>query len=235
MPVQLPLDIRLRDSATFSSFLVTKNEQVVAALEQFAIGCGDEFLYIAGAAGAGKTHLLNAVCHTAREQGMSTVYLPLQRHAELSPAMLQGWDSMQMVCIDDVHCIVGMPDWEEALFHLFNQLREQGVFLLITGEQKPQALSCQLADLCSRLSWGVVFGLQLPDDEMKQRIMQQTASQRGLELPDEVARYLLRHCSRELTDLVRLLDELDSHSLAQQRRLTIPFVSDFLSQQPASR
>jgi DnaA family protein len=61
-------------------------------------------------------------------------------------------------------------------------------------------------------------------DEQKITALQQRANQRGMELNDEVGRYLITRFSREMPNLISLLDTLDRVSLAEQRRLTIPLV-----------
>lgn len=71
--------------------------------------------------------------------------------------------------------------------------------------------------------------MQRPDDAACKEILAQRAALRGLELPEPVADYLLRRCSRDLSTLLALLDRLDLAALAQQRRLTIPFVREQLA------
>jgi DnaA family protein len=85
-----------------------------------------------------------------------------------------------------------------------------------------------LADLRSRLSWGIVYQLAQVDDEEKAAILQFRASRRGLQLPAEVARYIVNRAPRAMQSLLDLLDVLDKTSLAQQRALSIPFVKQVL-------
>jgi len=81
----------------------------------------------------------------------------------------------------------------------------------------------------SRLQACTVFQLRLLSDDDKQKLLQQKARVRGLDLPDEVARYLLNRQQRDIRALVSTLDILDKASMVHQRRLTIPFVKDVLS------
>ena len=81
-----------------------------------------------------------------------------------------------------------------------------------------------LPDLSSRLAWGVVFQLQNLDDQDKQQMLQLRAALRGLQLPDEVARYILSRGARGMGELFTALERLDQASLQAQHRLTIPFV-----------
>ena len=89
-------------------------------------------------------------------------------------------------------------------------------------------LDIVMPDLATRLGWGLALRLEVLTDEEKSAALQQRGAQRGLELGPQVADYLLRHCSRDMTDLFQLLDDLDRASLAAQRRLTIPFVREHL-------
>ena len=223
-PAQLPLKLSLRESATFAGFFPAGNEAAVHALRQAT----EPYVFLAGVEGSGKTHLLQAACHAARESGASSAYIPLARQDELSPGVLEGLEHVELVCLDDVDAVAGNATWELALFNLFNQIHGTDGRLLITGSEVPTHLPIGLADLASRLTWGPVFQLRVLADEHKTAALQLRAASRGVELPDEVATYLLRRCPRDLTSLFALLDRLDTASLAAQRRLTIPFVRQFV-------
>jgi DnaA family protein len=102
--------------------------------------------------------------------------------------------------------------------------------LYVSAKSSPASLNIKLADLISRLNWGPVYQLQVLEDADKVQAMQQRADQRGFELPDEVANYLLSRYPRDLHSLFALLDRLDFASLQAQRRLTIPFVKSHLAE-----
>lgn len=228
MAAQLPLHIGLRDSATFANFYPADNAQVVAQIQQCAQLEGEHFIFIHGATGDGKSHLLQAACHAASEQGRPVVYLPLAQHAQFSIEMLEGLEHMSLLCIDDLDAIAGDTEWEEAVFHLYNRVRDAGTHLIVAANNHPTALAIQLPDLQSRLLWGLVFMLQPLDEEQLTAALQLRARGRGLDLPDEVVAYLLKRCARDMNSLFDLLEELDRESLVAQRKLTIPFVRQFV-------
>jgi DnaA family protein len=221
---QLPLRIGLRDSATFANFLPASNAQALHALQQQ----NEPFIYLWGPSGSGKSHLMQAACHAVTEAGGSAVYLPLAELSPMSPELLDGMEQMQLVCIDEVDSIAGNGSWEQALFHLYNRLRDSGNRLVVAGRASPMALGLNLPDLVSRLGWGPVYQLQLLSDEEKAAALRLRAAQRGMEMPPEVASYLLNRAPRDMQALFALLDELDEVSLAAQRRLTIPFVREII-------
>jgi DnaA family protein len=221
--IQLPLGIGLRDSATFSNFHPGANREALQALR----GGGEQFIYLWGGAGSGKTHLLQALCQQQAEQERAVAYLPLAEPG-MVPEMLEGMESMELLAIDDLDAVAGQAAWETGLFHLYNRMRDAGARLVVTASVSPAALSIELPDLASRLSWGLTLHLAANDDAAKLAILQQRARNRGLELSDEVGGYLLRNCERDMENLIRLLERLDAASLREQRRLTIPFVKQLL-------
>lgn len=220
--LQLPLGIRLRDGNTFGNFVAGPNDEALAYLQTQLRG--GVAVYVWGEGGTGKTHLLQAACHQAADEGLRTAYIPLGSWRELSVALLEGLEAADLVCIDDIAAIAGHQAWEAALFHLYNRLRDAGGTLLVSGSLPPASLPLELPDLRSRLAWGMVFQLRALDDEEKLAGLRQRARARGLELPEKVGRYLLQRCPRDMATLFRLLETLDQASLAAQRRLTIPFV-----------
>lgn len=220
MAVQLPLGIALADGATFDNYLPGENAAAVASVR----GAAEAFVYLWGARGTGRTHLLQAACHAA--VGDAAAYLPLAQHRDLSPELLEGLEHTALVCLDDIDAIVGIEPWELGLFHLYNRLRESGTRLLVAADRAPAALALRLPDLTSRLGWGPVFQLHALTDTDKLAALQLRARGRGLELPDDVGHYLLRRCPRDMHSLFHVLDVLDRAALAAQRRLTIPFVRE---------
>ncbi|HEB55994.1 MAG TPA: DnaA regulatory inactivator Hda [Gammaproteobacteria bacterium] len=223
MSIQLPLGVQLRDSATFASFYSAQNRQLLVALKEMRETC----VYFWGKAGTGKSHLLQALCHEKANEGWRVAYLPLAETG-LMPAMLDDMDQFDLVCMDDLQSVAGHKDWEIALFHFYNRIQSRAGRLVISATQAPTSLPLELPDLISRLGWGLVFQLHELADEDKQAALQLRAQARGLELTDEVASYLLRRVPRDMTSLFALLERLDEASLAAQRKLTIPFVREFV-------
>ncbi|HEB86773.1 MAG TPA: DnaA regulatory inactivator Hda [Gammaproteobacteria bacterium] len=223
MSVQLPLGVQLRDSATFASFHSAHNRQLLTALKETRETC----VYFWGKAGTGKSHLLQALCHEKAGEGWRVAYLPLAE-PDLMPAMLDDMDQFDLICVDDLHYVAGKKDWEIALFHCYNRIQTRAGRLVISANQAPPSLPIGLPDLASRLGWGLVFQFHELADEDKQAALQLRAQARGLDLSDEVAAYLLRHAPRDMSSLFSLLERLDKASLAAQRKLTIPFVRQFI-------
>lgn len=229
--MQLSLGVSLSDQATFANFYADPhNLSVLAALQQFSVAEGDSNLLIWGNAGCGLTHLLQACCHRAFEVGVPIQYLPLAELKEYVPEeIFEGVELFDLVCLDDVHAIAGDLNWEQAVFHLYNRLRDSGRRLLVASHQSPANLSFSLPDLRSRLLGSVVFHLHGLSDEGKAAALGRRAKNRGMNMSDESLRFILARAPRDTHGLFELLDLLDKTSLQQQRRLTIPFIKSVLN------
>lgn len=231
VPVQLSLGVSLKDDATFANFYVGGgNEQVLHALREFSVNRGDQNLLVWGSRGAGVTHLLQACCHTAFEHRINVQYLPLRDLVGYAPDdVCEGLDKVSLVCLDGIDEICGHRQWEQALFHLFNRLRDAGNRLLVACHTSPPSLPLLLPDLKSRLLGSVIYHLRPLNDQQKAVALQLRAKARGMELSDEVVKFILSRAPRDTNDLFNLLNRLDDASLQQQRKLTIPFVKEVLS------
>lgn len=226
---QLPLAVQLRDDATFDNFFAGSNGLVLSELRRQLDG-GEFYLYLFGSDGSGRSHLLQAACHQAGKRGLAALYLPLDELQAYNPAeMFDGLLNLSLVCIDNIESVMGKPEWEEALFHFFNQMKDAGNHLLIAGNCAVRELKTKLPDLASRLSWGLVYQLQSLSDEELIQVLQLRAVQRGLELSEDVSHFILHRCQRDMSALMATLDTLDHASLKQRRRLTIPFIKSILN------
>ena len=231
MSVQLPLQLGFPEQRSFAQYHSGNNQEVVAALYRCARGEGEPYLYLWGESACGKTHLLQATCREAHECGRRVAYLPLTALRRQSPALLEGLEQVDLLCLDDIDAIGGDPDWETALFHCFNRLRERDRQLLVAAACPPTRLPIRLPDLRTRLAWGLTLQLKPLSDADKLAALQLRARQLGLELSPQVGRFLLARFPRDLPSLWRLLEQLDHATLAAKRKLTIPFLKQFLEEQ----
>jgi DnaA family protein len=131
--------------------------------------------------------------------------------------------------VDELDEIAGDAAWEEALFHLYNRVRDlaRGTLIFAT-RHAPRKSLIQLPDLKSRLAAGLVVQVHELSDLDKIAVMCRWAEKRGLELSQVVGQFLLSRCGRNLHDLHALLDRLDNASWVLQRKLTIPFIKTVL-------
>jgi DnaA family protein len=227
---QLTLSVGLNDEATFDSFYTSDaNKLTLNTLSGSLRQETDSMIYLYGSASSGRSHLLQAVCCEADVLGLSGVYLPLADMQLYNPSeIFEGLESQQVLCLDDIDIIAGNDLWEREIFNLYNRVLAVGGYVVFSANCAPKALALKLPDLQSRLAQFLVLRIQSLADEDKQSALQLRAKIRGMQLDNEVVRYMLRHGQRDMTYLIDGLDKLDKASLNQQRRITIPFAKQVL-------
>lgn len=222
---QLPLDLRFPSGLSLEDYLAGNNQAAVSSVTRF-MDSQEPLLYLSGATDTGKTHLLAGLCALAESQNKTSIFIPFKDTLALSPDLLEGLDGYDLVCLDDVQLVAGHYKWQEALFRLFNLLREAGGQLLVSADVGPTNLNLELADLKSRLSWGLAYHLEPLGDSDKVQLLISAASRRGMTLPIEIASYILERGPRSVSVLLAFLDRLDRSSIVAGRRLTLPFVRE---------
>jgi DnaA family protein len=224
---QIPLQLEAKRPDRFEDFIAGPNGDVLAAVRSLLDEPGAN-LFLSGPEGTGKSHLLNAICHAARERGLAAFYIALKHLPEEAAASLEGLRILDLVCVDDLQCVAGNPVWETALFSCFNEVRAAGGRLLVSSSLPLESLTFHLPDLGSRLAWGVRQKLRVPDDQGKLEILQQRARTLRIELPEDVQNYLLQHGKRDMASLLQTLEQLKDAAFASKRKITIPLARDVL-------
>ena len=219
---QIPLPLVLGKHSQFETFVTGENRALVAHLRTFASGDMPAILWIWGAAGSGKSHLLQAAC--AASSARRAMYLALRSACSVGADVLQGLETMNLLALDDVDVVSGDDAWDRALFELYNRVHSGHGRLIFAARRAPAGTTFSLPDLASCAAGAVVSQLRSLDDDHSLEALRGHARSRGLDLPDAAARYLLDRVSRDMGTVCRWLDELDTASLVTKRRLTIPFI-----------
>jgi DnaA family protein len=233
MLIQLPLKINLPDTACFETF-VPPDASVALTLSQLqstdATGL-NQGVYFFGKSALGKTHLLQAACRAVSLRGGRSVYFPLKdKQLPLIPDVLRGLEVMDLICLDDVDHVIHLPAWQAALQDLQAKSSALGHPLLLSG-RIPMALwpmsVPELRDAMFNLLPVELKPLTEIDDIIL--ALQRHAKIRGFELPKDVANFIIKRFSLSLEELLAVLQILEQATLAEQRRLTLPFAKLVLS------
>jgi DnaA-homolog protein len=215
---QLLLDISRQHIPTLDNFVAGRNRELLSALRHALAGSSKErSFYLWGEHGSGKSHLLQACVHAAKQANRNAVY-----------ARGSVPEMTEMVAVDDVEQLDDTG--QIALFDLYNRMRDSGGMLLVSGMESPLHLKLR-DDLRTRLGWGLVYQVHSLSDEEKAQALAQHAQQKGFSLPPEVTQYLLRHGRRDLPSLMVVLDALDAHSLRLHRAPSVPLLKEVLQQE----
>ncbi|MEO9216459.1 MAG: DnaA/Hda family protein, partial [Rhodanobacter sp.] len=167
MTPQLPLALRWPRRQRFEHFHAGANAAAFAAVQALALEPGAPWVYLHGANGSGRSHLLMAACQAAiagqespsaagagstgaAAAGRRVQYLPLATLSDHAAA-LRGVAGSELLALDDLGAIAGHREAEHALFDLYNRARAEGSALLFAADATPTQLGIELPDLRSRL------------------------------------------------------------------------------------
>jgi len=222
---QLPLALSLADHASFATFVSGSSVAAVEHVRSLAGGRADT-LWLWGADGSGKSHLLQAACRAATAAQRRAMYVSLPA---ASPAILADLDNIDLLAIDDLHAVAGDLAWEQPLFSILNAFLGRSGGLLLAASVPAGRCGFRLADLASRGAGAVTYRLAPLDDADRAVALRLHAAARGLELEPAAAEFLLKRVARDMPALTQWLARLDRASLSAQRRLTIPFIREQLA------
>jgi DnaA-homolog protein len=217
---QIPLPMGTEPLRSFDNFMPGANAPAVTHL--LGLTAASAPVYLWGAAGSGKTHLLQAVVQRFHDQGART--------ASFGAGTPLPWvhdELRSLIVLDD--CEAFDPDQQQAAFALFAQAATQGVAVVAAGRVPPVDLAVR-EDLRTRLGWGHVFALQPLNEPEVRAALRREADHRGVFLSDEVMDHLLTRFARDLKHLMAMLDRLDEFSLSTKRAITVPMLKQMLAE-----
>ena len=171
-------------------------------------------LVVYGAPKSGKSHLLN----WWQKQAAAILFKPADH---LPP-------DGSTVAVDGLNRL--MAQEQEAFFHLFNHIKNTQGKLLVTTDV-PTAQLDLLPDLKSRLLTADHVEITAPQEEDLHILLTKWAADRQISLSEDVLTYLLRHADRSPHSLLMLIQKLDTLSLAQKRKVTVPLVKEALREE----
>ena len=225
---QLALELARPAEPTLENFVPGANTELVDTLRALARRTlAERFVYLWGAGGSGRTHLL---------AGVAAAWCGDPRPAVLAcargVALPDDLGARTCVLADDVDRLDA--DAQIALFHAYNAIRAGGGTLVASGGEPPARLGMR-ADLATRLAWGLVFEVRPLTDEERHDALARHAAARGFSLAPDVARFLLARVQRDMGSLLAIIDALDRHSLETKRAVTVPLVRDWLRTHEGAR
>jgi DnaA-homolog protein len=226
---QIPLAIGPAPLHTFDAYVPGANAGALAHLRALADRlpeAGVAPVYLWGAQGSGKTHLLRALAHAAELRGL--------RVAGFDATIAPPWpfDPACALLILDA-CEALDAEQQQAAFALFIEAGTHGVAIAAAGGLPPVDLPLR-DDLRTRLGWGHVYALEPLAESDARAALRREADRRGIFLSDEVMAYLLTRFSRDLQHLMVLLDRLDEFALSQHRAVTVPLLKRMFEQEGAA-
>lgn len=216
---QLTLDIRPLQQASFDNFLGEANAELLTRLRHAVQAHGFNLIYLWGAPGSGRTHLLRAAEAAAHDR--AACFVDAEAAGAELPCPPGG-----MLIVDDVDRLGEAA--QIALFRAFNTAATTGLTILMSGPVPPLGLLLR-EDLRTRIGSALIYEVKRLSDDEKAAALARHAAARGMKVEDALIAYLLRHAPRDLPSLMSILDALDHLSLEQQRPVTLPLVRHILN------
>ena len=232
---------RLRDRYVFKSFVVGPGNRIpYAAAEGVAAAPGELYnpLFLYGAVGLGKTHLLQAVGHKLIDAGKRLIYISAEQFTnELITSIQQRkqeefrqrYRTADALLIDDIQFIGGKEATQEELFHTFNNLYEGGRQIVITSDKSPALIPELEERLRSRFEWGMTADIQAPDIETRVAILRSKAEEQNVRLDDDVLHVIARRFTNNIRELEGSLTRVLAYARLLGEPVTLTLVQSALA------
>lgn len=209
------LDSMLINKYTFDNFVEGVSNRLSRSV---AISVADKPgrafnpLFIHGASGVGKTHLINAIGMRIKELHPELRVLYVSAHlfqVQYTDSILQKnfndfmrfYQSIDVLIIDDIQEFAGLQRTQNAFFHIFNHLHLNGKQLIMTSDRSPAQLQGMEERLITRFKWGMTAEIEKPDIELRKNILRNKSYKDGLEFPEEVISYIAENVNATIRDL----------------------------------
>jgi len=246
-PPQEPIRVNGRGSSplnaryTFDTFVAGPGSRLAhAACQAVAEQPASTFnpLFIYGGVGLGKTHLLHAVGHTCKAEGLLTLYVPAETftndlieaiRTHTTEVFRDKYRSVDMLLIDDIQFIAGKESTQEEFFHTFNALHGNGAQIVISSDRPPRAMATLEERLRSRFEWGLMVDIQPPELETRIAILRRKAESWATVVPDDILYLIAERIQSNIRELEGALNRVLAVSTLTAGPLTLELATTALA------
>jgi chromosomal replication initiator protein len=196
-------------------------------------------LYIYGGAGLGKTHLMNAIGHSAlaRQHRLKILYVTTEKFMnELINHIQYGkilefrdkYRNIDLLLMDDIHYLSGRERTKEEFFHTFNHLYENQKQIVISSDCPPKEIPQLEERFSSRFEWGLIADLKPPDIETRIAILKKKAQMEGVVLPESVALFIADKVHSNIRELEGYLRRVIAYSSLKGEKVDLEIAKEAL-------
>jgi len=232
----------LNRAFTFESFVEGKSNQLARAASvtvSDSIGKIYNPLFIYGASGLGKTHLMHAIGNAVLQKNpdVNIVYLHSEKFVQDMVKALQQnsinyfkdyYRNIDVLLMDDIQFLAGKERSQEEFFHTFNNLLDQKHQVVLTCDKYSKEIDGLEDRLKSRFSWGLPVAIEPPDLETRTAILIKKAEQVGVALDQKVAFFIAQRIPSNVRDLEGALRRVVANSQFTGREITVEFTKEAL-------
>ncbi len=235
----------LNTDYTFSTFVVGRNNEFAhAASFSIAESPGKENynpLFICGPTGMGKTHLLNAVgnhirtafphlriLYVSAERFLNECISSIRRH-EMDKFRVRYRDQCDVLLMDDIQVLGRGEAVQEEFFHTLNDFFEKDQQVIVASDRMPKDIKGLEDRIRTRLEWGLIADIQMPDIETRVAILKYKAERKNILLPNEVVSHIARISKRSIRELEGNLNKVKMFSELQGLPMSLDLAKRVLS------
>jgi len=228
---------RLNSNLSFDNFVEGKSNDIALSYSKKLCEHVSRYnpLYICGGVGLGKTHLLNAIGLELQSEN-NVMFISAERFMYHFIKSIKKNDMVNfkeffrkssIFIIDDIQFIRGKESLQEEFFHTFNSLIDKGSQIIISADRPPSKLDRVQERIKSRLSGGLVVDIEIPDLELKAKIIKkriqeiQNQFKESINLSEEVINYIASECKTNIRDLIGILNRVIAFSRVHNKILDI--------------
>ncbi len=235
--------LNLNPKYTFANFIVGKNNELAhAASLAVAKTPGKAYnpLFIYGGVGLGKTHLMQAIGHRILQDNphAKILYVSCEKFTNDYISAIQNnrasefeskYRQVDLLLIDDIQFISGKERTQEAFFHTFNDLHQHDKQVVISSDRPPKSIPALEHRLVSRLEWGMMVDISIPDLETKMAIIEAKCKEKSFPLATDIVRYLAGVIHNNIRELEGIINKIAAISQLQNRVLDLDEVKQIIS------
>ena len=238
------LDSQLNEHQRFSNFIEGTSNKLPRSVGQAIAEHPEQQtfnpLFIYGPSGVGKTHLVNAIGMRTKELHPEKRVLYLSAHlfmVQFTDArnrnvfndFMHFYQSIDVLIVDDVQELVGMKGTQNAFFHIFNHLRQNGKQIIMTCDRPPVALQGLEERLSTRFKSGLMAEMERPEESLRRNILHSIVKHDGLNIPDEVLDYISGNVTGSVRELEGVIHSLLAYSVVYSKEVDLTFAQRILA------
>ena len=238
------LDSQLNVHQNFSNFIEGTSNKLPRSVGQSIAEHPEQMtfnpLFIYGPSGVGKTHLVNAIGLRTKELHPEKRVLYLSAHLfmvqftdafkrDMINDFIHFYQSIDMLIVDDMQELIGMKGTQNAFFHIFNHLRQNGKQIIMTCDRPPVSLQGMEERLITRFKSGLMAEMEKPEESLRRDILHSIVKHDGLSIPDEVLRYISHNVTGSVRELEGIIHSLLAYSVVYGKDVDLEFAKRILA------
>ena len=238
------LDSQLNVHQSFSNFIEGSSNKLPRSVGQAIAEHPEQQtfnpLFIYGPSGVGKTHLVNAIGVRTKELHPDKRVLYLSAHlfmVQFTDArknnvfndFMHFYQSIDMLIVDDIQELAGMTATQNAFFHIFNHLRQNGKQIIMTCDRPPVSLQGMEDRLITRFKSGLMAEMEKPEEQLRRSILHSIVKHDGLSIPEEVVSFISHNVTGSVRELEGIIHSLLAYSVVYGKDIDLEFAQRILT------